>query len=127
MLDKTRETRQRQLRASAPLQCYDRVGAREVKILRVTDVTLRDQIAAALRTATTLLSENYLVQDRQRLIKCIEALDQANRGIDGGMWTAEMAPDPNLAHSAPTPAPEPRPSLIQSFAPPTQIEKPKAA
>lgn len=57
--------------------------------MRCSDVTLKEQLDTALRTASTLLSQNYLAQDRKRLIKCIELLDEANRAIDGGMWTAD--------------------------------------
>jgi hypothetical protein len=59
--------------------------------VRCSDVTLKEQLDAALRTASTLLSQNYLAQDRKRLIKCIELLDEANRAIEGGMWTADGA------------------------------------
>jgi len=61
---------------------------------RVNDTLLREQIDHAMQTATTLLAENYLAQDRHRLIHCIETLNQATKSIEGGVWTADLAPDP---------------------------------
>jgi hypothetical protein len=60
--------------------------------VRCSDVTLKEQLDTAVRTASTLLSQNYLAQDRKRLIRCIELLDEATRAIEGGMWIAD-APD----------------------------------
>jgi hypothetical protein len=58
-----------------------------------------------MRTATTLLAENYLAQDRKRIIHCIDFLEQAARSIDGGMWTAEVRAEQHLA-VVPAPAQE---------------------
>jgi hypothetical protein len=63
--------------------------------LRWTEAVLKEHLDAAIKTASALLVENYLAQDRRRLIKCIELLDEANRAIDGGVWIAENVPDPN--------------------------------
>jgi hypothetical protein len=64
--------------------------------VRCSDVTLKEQLETAMRTASALLSQNYLAQDRKRLIRCIELLDEATRAIDGGMWTADT-PDEEAA------------------------------
>ena len=63
--------------------------------MRWTEATLKDHLAAAMKTASALLAENYLAQDRRRLIKCVELLDEANRAIDGGVWIAQNVVDPN--------------------------------
>jgi hypothetical protein len=53
---------------------------------RCTEVTLKEHIDSAARTASALLAENYLAQDRNRLIHCLKFLDEATRAIEGGMW-----------------------------------------
>ena len=68
---------------------------------RVSDRDLREEIDQAMKSATALLAENYLAQDRHRLIRCIELLNEATKAIEGGVWTAEFAPPPEYV--APTP------------------------
>ena len=60
---------------------------------RVSDKILREEIDHTMKSATALLAENYLAQDRHRLIRCIELLNEATKAIEGGMWTAELAPE----------------------------------
>jgi hypothetical protein len=91
--------------------------------LRSTDAKLREHIDAAMKTAASLLADNYLAQDRRRLIRCIELLDEANKAIDGGMWVCEEREETRVVQPAavaatktsnliartpmaPTPAPE---------------------
>src|SRR5207237_4800895 len=64
--------------------------------LRSTDAKLREHIDAAMKTAASLLADNYLAQDRRRLIRCIELLDEANKAIDGGMWVCEEREETRL-------------------------------
>ena len=63
--------------------------------MRWTEATLKEHLDAAIKTASALLAENYLAQDRRRLIKCVELLDEANRAIDGGVWIAQNVADPD--------------------------------
>jgi len=63
--------------------------------VRWTEAVLKEHLDAAIKIASALLSENYLAQDRRRLIKCIELVDEANRAIDGGVWVAHNVRDPN--------------------------------
>lgn len=65
-----------------------------------------------MRTATTLLADNYRAQDRKRLIRCLELLDEANRAIDGGMWTGEERREQDVPVAASAPAETSRSSLI---------------
>ena len=58
--------------------------------MRWTEANLKEQLDAALKTASALLAENFLAQDRRRLIRCMELLDEAQRAIDGGAWVAHV-------------------------------------
>ena len=66
-----------------------------------------------MKTASALLADNYLAQDRKRLIRCIELLDEATKAIDGGMWIGEEREEsrPVVPLAVPVQAPRP-PSLI---------------
>jgi hypothetical protein len=75
--------------------------------LRWTEATLKEHLDAAMKTASALLAENYLAQDRRRLIKCVELLDEANRAVDGGMWIAQHLVDPNTMASEQSEVAEP--------------------
>src|SRR4051794_16687157 len=77
--------------------------------------TLKDHLDAAMRTASALLAENYVAQDRRRLIHCIEQIDQAVRAIEGGVWVWEHAP---AVHNLPA-APPPRPASMFATVVPT--------
>src|SRR5439155_24421041 len=88
---------------------------------RVSDAILREQLDHAMRTATTLLSENYLAQDRHRLIRCIEAMNEATKAIEGGMWTGELAPDPGECAPAAAPPPPRASGLIVRDATPAPV------
>jgi tRNA A37 N6-isopentenylltransferase MiaA len=63
---------------------------------RWTEQTLKNHLDAAVRTASAILAENYLAQDRKRLVRCLELLDEAGRAIEGGQWIAEERVDPPL-------------------------------
>src|SRR5438067_10598828 len=71
--------------------------------LRSTDVKLREHIDEAMKTAASLLADNYLAQDRRRLIRCIELLDDANKAIDGGMWVCEEREENRVVQPASAP------------------------
>jgi hypothetical protein len=72
-----------------------------------TEATLREQIEAAVRTASALLAENYRAQDRKRLIRCTELLDDAMRSIEGGVWRAEERSEPREVAEPPREQQEP--------------------
>ena len=72
---------------------------------RWTEATLKEHIDTAVKVASALLAENYLAQDRRRLIKAIELLDEATRSLDGGMWIApERAEQTTVVPASPEPA-----------------------
>jgi organic hydroperoxide reductase OsmC/OhrA len=84
---------------------------------RWTEATLKEHIDAAVKVASALLAENYLAQDRKRLIKAIELLDEATRSLDGGIEIAGSS----SPHSVPVPysdvnAVDPEEAFVASIA-----------
>ena len=65
-----------------------------------------------MKTASSLLADNYRAQDRKRLIRCIELLDEATKSIDGGMWIGEEREESRPVQTVAAPAQAPRPSSL---------------